>query len=277
MFSNPLYKSVIHVYLTGGEPFLSSRLVDICQILKTRLNPTISLNTNGLLPDKIESYSREILDMHLDILSFDLSINGPEPIHDYTRGVSGAFSKLMESRQVLENLGIPYGWNFTIFKPTISSILWYRNFRKDKNEPKHYAFGLPKKFLGSPSEDQFAYTEQDLSEIYSNCGNLSLRLYLDYIKYCKYFLPCYMGSHQIRVFPNGESYVCEYDPHFYLGYAPCLTPKEWEGNVRQSKYHCKHSCSLEYCIYAYNQIMSKPMNRLLLRKPIYPYIRRVFR
>jgi MoaA/NifB/PqqE/SkfB family radical SAM enzyme len=273
MFSNPLFRDVIHVYLTGGEPFLNGKIVDVCKVVKNRLDATISLNTNGLLPENVERYGRQIRDLGLDILSFDLSINGPDWIHDYTRGINGGFKRLMLSRDVLEKLGIPYGWTFTIFKNTVPYVSWFRDFRL--GEPKTYAFGTSIKFLNSPDRDMFNLTGDEVDRVYVDCDDVVLRGYLDLVKSgVKYFNPCSMGSRQVRIDPMGEMYLCDYVDLFKLGGAKTTSLEDYAERVSKVKRHCPSNCNLESCIYGFNKIMSNPRNKIVLHPFIYRKLRK---
>lgn len=272
MFSSPLFKDVIHVYLTGGEPFLNDKIVNICKILKNHLDVSISLNTNGFLPENVETFSRQIKSLGLNILSFDLSINGPEKIHDYTRGVSGGYKRLMQSHEVLEKLGIPHSWNFTIFKPTIPYLKWFKEVFLP-NEIKTLAFGLSKKALGSPDETLFNFTKDELDLVYYQCRNKSLRDYLKYVKMGNtYFPSCKMGEYQIRIDPGGIAYLCDTDDFFKIGPMIDLSSEIFHHRVKSIKSICKNNCMMEYCLWNFNQLINNWRNRLLFKPAIYRQI-----
>ena len=269
MFSNPLLQDVIHVYLTGGEPFLSDKVVDICKILKDKLDATISLNTNGLLPENVERYSRQVRDLDLDILSFDLSINGPEEVHNYTRGTPEGYKRLMSSHKAIEKLGIPHSWNYTIFKHTLPYINWYKH-EFLPSEAKTFAFGISKRALGSPDEALFDFTDAELDHIYSECEDTSLRAYLKYIKAGGNYLPsCRMGDRQIRIDPGGIAYICDIAPVFRAGKVTDLTPETFHHRVKQIKQRCMENCIMEYCIFNFNQLINNWRNRIIFQPSIY--------
>lgn len=274
LFSAPLFRDVIWVYLTGGEPFLSGRIVDICEIIKKRVNATISLNTNGLLPENIEKYGRMIRDLGLKIHSVDLSINGPEEIHDLTRGTPNGFRRLMRSREVLERLGIPYGWTFTVFKPTAPYVWWFKDLRD--GEPKTFAYGSSTRFLNSPKADQFNLSKDEINQVYADCGDEALRGYIDHLKTgTGYYDPCYMGSNQVRVDPTGMMYLCDYGKDFRLGVPWEIDPRDYERVVSEAKRRvCAGYCAQESCIHGFNQVMSRPQNRVLLYPSVYRSLKR---
>jgi len=192
MFTKTPCKEAAHVYLTGGEPFLTHKLVDICEIVKNSLNVPISLSTNGLLPENVEQFAGEIKDLGVE-LTVELSLNGPREVHDYTRGVKGNYDKLMDTRKVLEDLGVPYLWLFTIFKPTVPYIKWFEKFRE--GELKAYALGLPAERYNNPDQSLFLLDRHDIKIVFEDCRNESLKKYLSLrLREKVFFSPCVMGG-----------------------------------------------------------------------------------
>ncbi|KHE90877.1 MAG: radical SAM protein [Candidatus Scalindua rubra] len=77
------------IYIWGGEPFLHPNFIEFVEyIKKKKLNCVV--NTNGTL---LERYAVQLVDIGLD--SIDLSIDGPQSVHDEIRGVSGTFQKVV--------------------------------------------------------------------------------------------------------------------------------------------------------------------------------------
>lgn len=92
--------------LSGGEIFLRKDLVEIVKIFYEQNKPAIILlPTNGLLPKVIKDRTEAIL-KHCSnsVVTVKLSLDGPEPIHDSTRGVKGSFSKTMETYKAIKGL-----------------------------------------------------------------------------------------------------------------------------------------------------------------------------
>jgi len=91
---------VIQVFFSGGEPLLRhdlSRLVERAAKLRFK---SISISTNGLL--LTENRARELLDSGLTVVA--LSIDGLQETHDYLRGVTGSFDKVISALEILSRL-----------------------------------------------------------------------------------------------------------------------------------------------------------------------------
>ena len=95
------YRHKPYVSVSGGEPFLRLDIFDILRHLELRgLRYKILTNAADILPqlkNKIKSLNPDI---------FQVSIDGPEEIHDKIRGVRGAFSRTVEAVEYIkENAG----------------------------------------------------------------------------------------------------------------------------------------------------------------------------
>ncbi len=82
--------------ISGGEPFLRHDLVDIVSVIYKNSSPlVVDLPTNGFLTDAVltqtESMARRCPQMSIDL---QLSIDGPEAVHNKIRGVSDGFKRL---------------------------------------------------------------------------------------------------------------------------------------------------------------------------------------
>ena len=87
-----IYKKVIdevapkkvHVYITGGEPFLYEPLVPLVNYMKQK-GLTVQIVTNG---SGLEKNAETIVENGWDMIC--VSFDGPREIHDKCRGVPGA-------------------------------------------------------------------------------------------------------------------------------------------------------------------------------------------
>jgi len=91
--------------LTGGEPVLRPDFADICAVFYER-NRTekITFPTNGLLPDRMASTVREVLEGTGLNVNTQVSLDGLRETHDEMRGVKGAFDKALATVKALEEL-----------------------------------------------------------------------------------------------------------------------------------------------------------------------------
>ncbi|MFC2141391.1 radical SAM protein [Acidobacteriota bacterium] len=108
VFSGRFFSQVEDVSLHGGEPTLRRDLAEICDIIQKacpRLK-RIWISTNGFGPERIEKRITEILAVlnfnKIDSLEINVSIDGPEEIHDRIRGVKGGFKQCLETIQCLK-------------------------------------------------------------------------------------------------------------------------------------------------------------------------------
>jgi MoaA/NifB/PqqE/SkfB family radical SAM enzyme len=102
----PFYK----LLLSGGEPFLRKDIDEICKIFyinnKVR---QITIPTNGISTDKIYTKISSILRSCPEAnIQVQISIDGPEQIHDKIRNTPGAFNKMMQTYYALEELEKQY-------------------------------------------------------------------------------------------------------------------------------------------------------------------------
>jgi MoaA/NifB/PqqE/SkfB family radical SAM enzyme len=94
--SMPSFRTLL---LSGGEPTLRKDLPQLIRIFVTfnRIR-NISIPTNGLLPQELTLLAEEIASISPKLLvSFNVSIDGFADIHDWVRGVPGAYDLAMES------------------------------------------------------------------------------------------------------------------------------------------------------------------------------------
>ena len=121
------YRDFKVVGITGGEPYMREDLKEIMKIIieKQRKLKYLFITTNGTLTDRIIKTLREILDEMLDAygdlrLVQLISIDGPEEIHDYIRGVKGTYKKAIKTINLLHGFIDEYD-NFSIGTVTVCS------------------------------------------------------------------------------------------------------------------------------------------------------------
>lgn len=100
------YGKVSKLSFSGGEPFLRADIDEIIELFIRHCDPKIiDIPTNGSMPEKVEQTVKRIMpQMGGRILDIQLSIDGPEEIHDRVRGIPGLFKKIIETYQRLNNL-----------------------------------------------------------------------------------------------------------------------------------------------------------------------------
>jgi MoaA/NifB/PqqE/SkfB family radical SAM enzyme len=108
-----LFRSIGRTYffnVSGGEPFLRPDLPEIVRLACRHLRPAvIHIPTNALAPERIETMTREILDIIAveapgTVLTVKPSMDGVGEAHDLIRGVPGNFLRLMDTLERLKKL-----------------------------------------------------------------------------------------------------------------------------------------------------------------------------
>jgi MoaA/NifB/PqqE/SkfB family radical SAM enzyme len=122
--------------ITGGEPSLRDDLGSILRAaLEARVH-SVSLNTNGMLPDRLERTLTDALSKSArPALKVNLSIDGFRETHDRMRGRAGAFDAVVESCERLLALALeePFGQlririNTVVTTDNYSEVAQFRDF-----------------------------------------------------------------------------------------------------------------------------------------------------
>lgn len=92
--------------ISGGEPFLRTDLAEIVKVIYKHCSPLIvDLPTNGFFTEDILTQTEEITryckDMAIDL---QLSIDGPEEVHNRIRGLKDGFKRVKETYKGLASL-----------------------------------------------------------------------------------------------------------------------------------------------------------------------------
>ena len=98
-------KSLMHLTVTGGEPFIRKDFVEIIDnIIKSSGVPRVSINSNGFYKDRIQNFIPQLINKHKDTeFTLSISIDGPEEIHDKVRSFNGAYKKALETIAVMKD------------------------------------------------------------------------------------------------------------------------------------------------------------------------------
>ena len=98
-------KSLLHLTITGGEPFLRKDFVQIIDNIILNCNvPRISIKTNGFYTDRIKEFVPTLVKKHKNTeFTLSISLDGPEKIHDQVRQFKGAYKKVLETLDVMKD------------------------------------------------------------------------------------------------------------------------------------------------------------------------------
>lgn len=86
------------IHISGGEPFVYKGIMDIISQIKN-LKLYLHITTNGTF---LEEYVDELI--RFEVNRIDISIDGPEVIHDKIRGISGTFNKITRGLERLKKI-----------------------------------------------------------------------------------------------------------------------------------------------------------------------------
>ena len=102
--SRPL-GALSNLNISGGEPFLREDLPEICRVFdRNNRVASIFLPSNGLMPDRIAAMVERILRGCAARITFSLSLDGPQRLHDEIRQVPGAYRTALETYERMRQL-----------------------------------------------------------------------------------------------------------------------------------------------------------------------------
>lgn len=101
--SMPPFRTLL---LSGGEPTLRTDLPDLIEVFRLGNQiHTVSVPTNGLIPDRIANLAEQIAkSSHKLSISFNVSIDGLDKTHDSIRGVPNSFESAMQTLHQLRQV-----------------------------------------------------------------------------------------------------------------------------------------------------------------------------
>lgn len=113
------FPSLSHIALTGGEPFLHPKLVDMARHA-TNSRRSVSITTNASIRNRTTlSELSALKSVHLIV-----SLDGPNPrLHDEIRGFPGAFARVQEFTAACREESLPFSVNVTVNEHNVSGVL----------------------------------------------------------------------------------------------------------------------------------------------------------
>ena len=219
-------KSLLHVTITGGEPFIRNDFVEILSnIIDSSGVPRISINSNGFYKEKMKNFLPVLIDKYKDTeFTLSISLDGPENIHDKVRVFKGAYKKALETIDIMKD----YRKNKNFFLK-LASVLTKDNVSYMENfldETFKWPIDFHELILirDCPIEEQLIVKDEfeRLNKIQNERtsssfkasfnGKLFKKLYTETIKKIdsdKVFSPCLAGGRLVEIFPDGVVRGCE--------------------------------------------------------------------
>ncbi len=176
-FTSTMGKSVQHVNLTGGEPFLRS---DIFEILKAYFDnanvSSILINTNGSYPKRISDLVDKLNKFYPNkTVITQFSIDSYPEEHDKIRKIPGLFNKTIESFEIVRKKGIKVipSIALTCTQENYKKINEIYEFMKNKHNVKRFSAILVR------DEGVYKTPEPLKKELLKSYKTLIERLYKD--------------------------------------------------------------------------------------------------
>ncbi len=219
-------KSLLHLTVTGGEPFIRKDFVEIIDnIIMNCGVPRISIKTNGFYINRIKDFIPKLINKHKNTeFTLSISLDGLEEIHDKVRNFKGAYKKVLETIEAMKIYRSEP--NFFL---RLASVL--------TNDNKHHLENLFSETSSWPIDFHELILVRDIpdkeqSELKADYEKLSLiqqkrasthwkksfngklfeKIYLETIKRIdsnKVYSPCLAGGRFVEIFPDGVVRGCE--------------------------------------------------------------------
>jgi MoaA/NifB/PqqE/SkfB family radical SAM enzyme len=275
----------VDLVLTGGEPTLRDDMLDICRIFHQANNcRTIGIATNGLLPERLLRFCEAVLgELQLDSLSVQVSLDGPESIHDAIRGVPGGYRKAIASLDGLRDLRkadarLHIYAALAIQHHNIEHIAEFIDEMHARQIPHRFVlvrgnsygtYGLPEEAssgidpmdhqsaeiplhqLNAVMEDIRRFEERGDPSLWPLGDRLINDTALRILNTGKRVVPCYAGRLEAVLYPDGNVALCELSrPVGNLRDYDWDFAKLWSAPSTEqmrshiSKCYCIHSCAI---------------------------------
>ena len=219
-------KSLLHLTITGGEPFVRKDLFNIIsEIIDSSNVPRVSIKTNGFYLKRIKECVPSLIKKYKNTeITLSISLDGPKDIHDKVRNFKGAYDKVLET---IEEMKV-YRKEKNFFL-RLASVLTNENKSILENfldETQNWPIDFHEIILIRDIPDEEQYQLKDIYEKLSKRqqmrsskvwrksfnGKLFKKLYTETIlrlEKNKKHSPCLAGSRFVEIFPDGLVRGCE--------------------------------------------------------------------
>ena len=205
VFRAPQMQSLKSCYVTGGEPYISDKIIDIAVLLKKHIPGCLLTGaTNAIQAEKILNRILKIRDMGLEV-HIQVSLNGTRSVHDATRGRTGNWDECITLIDKLLEYGITTITAFSVMPQTIRDLPYMRRFCDSR--------GIGMEIVWVRQSPRYLGVDSEFSTWHE-----SLKPRLKMIEYLPDYFDCPAMDKRLVVTPNGEVYPCEiYTPELLLG------------------------------------------------------------
>lgn len=228
VLSDSLFKNILHVGISGGEPTLRgdlSELIDVILCVLPKLK-SISVTTNGTNPEFLEELlpdiKRNCLKNKVDF-TLNISVDGLDIVHDNIRQKPGTFNKITLLLEITRQLDIQTQIQCTVSGKNVYCVegvrylakqygadIVYRlatNIQRLNNYDKIKSITLnddQKSFLADFLTSPATLTQTKLPTRRLFYGDLATRL----LNGNRRSAPCYFKSEGVMLSASGELFTC---------------------------------------------------------------------
>ena len=219
-------KSLLHLTITGGEPFLRKDLTQIIsEIIDNSGVPRVSIKSNGFYIERIKEYIPVLINRYPNTeFTLSISLDGPKNVHDKVRNFKGAYDKVVETVNAMKKYRKEKNFFLRLASVLTSET---KDFLPDfLNQTDKWPIDFHEVILvrDIPDDEQFKLKDKyrQLSEGQqikaSNSwkksfnGKIFDKLYKETINRLdkkKNHAPCVAGSRFVEIFPDGVVRGCE--------------------------------------------------------------------
>lgn len=225
---------LLHLILTGGEPFLREDIEEIIKLFFVNSNTfNITIPTNGFFTDIIVSKTKRILETDNSLrLRINVSLDGPEEIHNRMRGHHSSFKNSINTIKQLQILekhheNLTCGINTVLSDFNKEYLVDFIYFVRSFIKPSDFDIILARNNIKSQRTRNVTFEEYEFilrhldniifaqPEVFSHKKLIrSLEKYTHKIllkTYAenKYQLPCLAGRKMLVIYENGIVMPCE--------------------------------------------------------------------
>lgn len=219
-------KSLLHLTITGGEPFLRKDFVEIVDNIILNCNvPRVSIKTNGFYTERMKKFIPELIKKHKNTeFTVSISLDGPEDVHDKVRVFKGAYKQVLRTIDELKQYR-----DYSNFFLRLASVITQDNkvsleklFEETKKWPIDFHELIMLRDVSNKEQlalkdDYEKLSKQQLARTSSNWkksfnGKMFEKIYLETIKRIdsdKVHSPCLAGGRFVEIFPDGLVRGCE--------------------------------------------------------------------
>jgi|GEM_PF-2490791 len=198
-------KSLNSCYVTGGEPYISDKVVELAAIMHKHIPASMLTGaSNGILMSKALERAIRIKKMGIRV-QLQVSLNGMKHTHDSTRGLSGSWDKAVTLIDKLLENGIETCPTFSMMPHTINDFPFIRLFCKTRGLPLEIAW----------VRQSSRYDEVD--SVYADWPK-SILPRLKMVEDLPDYFDCPALKRRLAINPDGSVYPCEvFRKELFLG------------------------------------------------------------